>query len=206
MQDCWDELGASMRRLREASGESLRHVETVSCWRRGTLSQVETGKVRPNSALVEFYDQRFFGNGLLSSLYADAHAVETAVGPAPTVPGTRVVAGDDLVVASCNIAAGALVAPGSELLVQWTLHNRGSIPWQSRRLRRVGATAGARLLSSTPQAIVPDTAPGETTVVTCAVQAPLLTGTLTAHWRMAHADGAYCFAPDVVLHLTVVVA
>ena len=205
MTASWDELSETMRRLRRASGESLRRVEAQSKWTRGALSQVETGKARPSLALVEFYDERYEGNGLLSSLFAEAHAIHTAVGPVVTTPATRALPGDAMGVLHCDVVNGQLVGPSSELPITWTVCNSGTVSWRGRLLRRVGATGGVRLLSGPASVAIPDADPGALVRVETTVTAPDVAGTVTGHWRMAHPDGSYCYAPDVVLQVTVIV-
>jgi hypothetical protein len=204
----WGALGAAMRRLREASGESLRQVEARGRWARGTLSQVENGKARPSLDLVEFYDGRYGGDGLLVSMFVDAnatHAARLVAGARPGRPVGNVLAGDALEVVAQEPAHGTLLRAGAALDVVWTIRNSGAVPWDRRSLTRVGAAAGPRLLASERVSPVPDVRPGKTTMVKVRVTAPIEHGTIAAHWALTHPDGSYCFADTELLSITVVV-
>lgn len=205
MVEIWAELGDTMRQLRRASGESLRQLEAESMWHRGTLSEVETGKSRPSQELIDYYDTRFAGDGLLQSLYAEAHAISPVVGPLLNRRPERQVAGDAMDVLESAVPAGVLVQPGAEFVVGWTLRNAGSVPWIERGLVRVGASAGARLIAGPPEQPMPDAAPGHTVDVVITLVAPEFSGTVAAHWRMVHANGDFCFSANERLVVTAVV-
>lgn len=203
----WRELGASMRAMRQSGGLSLRQAEVVSGWRRGTLSQVENGKARPGASLVEWYDRAFEGHGLLLSAFAEARAAHPAVGPIeqPDDKQGSPVPGDAVHVDVDSPAAGLRVAKGGTVPVKFLLENRGVIPWHRRRMRRVGAQAGTRLLMGERSMSIPDTAPGESVSVTSTVRAPEHPGSVIAYWRMVDADDRYCFLKDDLACVLVVV-
>lgn len=204
----WSALGAAMRRLREASGESLRQVEALDRWVRGTLSQVENGKARPSLELVEFYDGRYGGDGLLVSMFVDAnatHAARLLAGAGPGRAVGNVLPGDALEVFAQEPANGTLLRAGAALDVVWTIGNIGAVPWARRSLTRLGAAAGPRLLTSERVSSVPDVRPGKTARVTVRIIAPIEQGTVAAHWALTHPDGSYCFADTELLSVTVVV-
>jgi hypothetical protein len=197
-----------MRRLREASGESLRQVEALGRWVRGTLSQVENGKARPSLDLVEFYDSRYGGDGLLVSMFIDAnasHAAGLATGVLPARPLRNCLPGDAVEVVAQTPAQGVLLGAGAALDVVWTLRNSGVLPWRGRKLARVGAAAGPRLLASGRATALPDVGSGDTVTVAVRVTAPVEHGTVAAHWAMTHGDGSFCFSENELLSVTVVV-
>jgi hypothetical protein len=204
----WSALGGAMRRLREASGESLRQVEARGRWVRGTLSQVENGKARPSLDLVEFYDSQYGGDGLIVSMFVDAnatHAARLVAGARPGRPAGNVLPGDALEVVAQEPAQGTLLRAGAALDVVWTIRNSGAVAWDRRTLTRVGAAAGPRLLTSERVSSVPDLPPGKTATLTVRVIAPIEHGTVAAHWALTHPDGSYCFADSEFLSVTVVV-
>jgi hypothetical protein len=168
-------------------------VEKASGWRRGTLSQVETGKAKPNGTLVEYYDENFDAAGLLLSLFAEAHAVHARVGAVKNYPGERFEPGDDMKVLQLDQPRGSLVTAGAPLRVVCHIVNAGVRGWQGRKLRRVGAVAGTRLIVSAPSVPIPDTAPGDTAEAVIELLAPQEPGSVIAYWRMMHADGHYAF-------------
>lgn len=204
--DVWSEVGATMRHLRRANGASLRDIEALGTWRRGSLSQVETGKARPSHALIEFYDTEFGGDGLLASLFAEAHVMQPVVGPVADRRVAHQSHGDAYRLLDCSLASGTLVAAGTDLEVRWRLRNCGAVIWQQRSLCRIGATAGSRLIASAPCAPVPDTDPGGEAVIKVTITSPTQPGTVAAHWQMTDAAGRFCFSVIDSLSLTLVVA
>jgi hypothetical protein len=203
--DLWRELGESMRRLRRANFKSLRQVEAESGWGRGLLSQVENGKARPAAELVEFYDLNFGGDGLLIALQVDAYMVQSRSNAGARSARERLVPGDRAEIAPQHPAQGLVVAPSASVEVVWAARNTGSVPWRGRRLHRVGAVAGTRVISSPRQLELPDVDPGDCVEVQDTVTAPAAAGTMLAHWRLCDADGAYCFASNVLAWLMLVV-
>jgi hypothetical protein len=194
-----------MRLLRRSSGESLRQLEAESTWGRGTLSEVENGKALPSQQLVDFYEARYAGDGLLRSLYAEAHVIHLPVGPPCEGPIERILAGDAMEISTTHLPSGMPVRAEAEFLVGWMVRNIGSVPWDGRSLARVGASAGAHILGGPPLWPMPAARPGESVDVAFPVSAPQSRGTVVAHWRMVHADGGFCFTVDDVLGITVVV-
>ena len=193
-----------MRTLRTAASMSLREVETVSGWGRGTLSQVETGKSRPALALVEWYDDRFGADGLLVSLYVEACAWHgRSVSPGTTGLDTP---GDSFRVESACLPAGHLVGPGDDVKAGWTIVNTGSVPWVGRSLRRVGAVGSNRLIVSRRSDALPDCAPGDAVDVQLMITAPAHPGTVVAYWEIVDARGALCFPGLLATNVVLVVA
>lgn len=183
----WTELGTTMRRVRGEAGVSLRELESRGAWRRSTLSQVETGKARPSRELVEWYDRQVGSDGLLLSIYAEARTSQLRIlGEDGRGDGT----GEDIVgVVDVDPPAGLLVSRGQPLRVRVTLRNDGTTTWRGRRLRRMGAHTGRRLITSVPEVAVPDTRPGGLVELTLEVQAPRLAGSAIAYWSLVTEDG-----------------
>lgn len=203
--ELWQELCETMRKIRTTNGVSLRQLEQRGRWRRGTLSLAENGKLRPSQALVEFYDTTFDTHGLLTALFAEAHLVHPVTSAAAVLRPERVLPGDAVDLVSCSLPTGAIVQPGAEVTATWKIRNAGSVGWDGRRLRRIGAAAGSRLISSAPSFDVPTAEPGDTVEVACAFAAPCRLGSVVAHWRMVHAEGDYCFPPEITHSVLVIV-
>ena len=94
-----------------------------------------------------------------------------------------------------TIPDGSLVQPGQTLHKQWELRNAGSVSWTNRRLTRIGATGGYASPKSPDSVPIPDTAPGETVVISVNVVAPERPAHHIAHWKMTDEHGQWCF-PD----------
>jgi transcriptional regulator with XRE-family HTH domain len=201
VQELWAELGASMRILRTAAGVSLRRAELMSGRGRGSLSQVENGKARPSRDLVEWYDDAFSGDGLLLSIFAEArgaHGRRSRQGQ-----DLHVLEGDAMRVLRDALAHGERVPPGARLPASWTVGNDGAVPWNGRRLRRMGAAGAVRVITSPAFVSVPDCPPGEQVVVTVPVTVPDAPGTYAAYWSMVDAAGCVCFAGPTKFALVV---
>lgn len=192
----WVELGSTMRRVRGAAGVSLREMEIRGRWRRSTISQVENGRARPSRQLVEWFDNEVGSDGLLMSIYAEARTRQLA-------RRTRSDAHEDaMATVDVDPPNGLLVNPNARLQARITLANVGSTVWRDRRLHRMGAFAGRRLITSTPQTAVPDLAPGDEGDVVIELTAPELSGSAIAYWTLVDADARECApssAPVAVL-------
>lgn len=200
VRELWLELGASMRALRIAAGVSLRQAELASGRARGTLSQVENGKARPGRELVDWYDATFGGDGLLLSIYAEARVGPVAPRSAVRNGGSAIacVGADGVEVVSMHPPAGHLVPADVPVEVSWTLRNAGTSAWFGRQLRRIGAYAGSRTISSPAVVDVPDAIPGEIVTVELLVRSPSSAGTAVAYWLMV-AAGEPCAVPQPVV-------
>ncbi|WP_143168012.1 helix-turn-helix domain-containing protein [Jatrophihabitans endophyticus] len=186
----WGRLGASMRAMRTAAGLSLRQVESETGTGRGTLSQIETGKARPNRAVVEWYDTVLGADGLLLSVFAEARGAYATAGHRDA--RRRAVPGDAMVVTDPALPHGLLLDPGAVVAAAWTLHNIGVVPWSGRRLVRVGAHAAPGLPASARDAPVPACGPGERVRVEVAIRLPVLPGSFAAYWHLGDEAGRDC--------------
>jgi transcriptional regulator with XRE-family HTH domain len=184
----WDELGSTMRRVRGEAGVSLRELESRGTWRRSTLSQVETGKARPSRELVEWYDLQVGSDGLLLSIYAEARSRQLI-----PQPGDEPARGRDVVrLIDLDPPAGQLVVRGAVVRARLTLANGGRTTWRGRRLRRMGARSGLRLIGSDLEVPVPDLVAGDLAEVEVALRAPQIPGSVAAYWNLVDAAGRDC--------------
>jgi transcriptional regulator with XRE-family HTH domain len=205
VRELWAELSASMRILRVNAGMSLRQAEVASGRGRGSLSQIENGKARPGRDIVEWYEATFQGDGVLVSLYSEARGIRGPREGVREVVG-QAEPGDALQVESPLLAEGALVRAGAAVVAGWTLVNAGTVPWRGRRLKRVGAVAAARLISSGPFVEVPDCAPGARVPVEVAITIPFLASTFAAHWVVTDGSDRSCYQPPAVVSVLVTAA
>jgi transcriptional regulator with XRE-family HTH domain len=175
-----------MRAARRAAGVSLRDLERRGRWRRSTISQVETATARPSRELVRWYDTELGTDGLLLSMYAEARSRQLLgrYGRAVTDADRDVVR-----VVETDPPAGVQVERSAPLRAHLTLVNDGRTVWRGRRLRRMGAYTGARLICSPPEVDVPGTAPGERADVMVELRAPELPGSVVAYWSMVDEAG-----------------
>jgi len=199
--ELWAELSASMRVLRRNAGISLRQAELASGRGRGTLSQIENGKARPSRDLVEWYDATFGGDGLLQSLYAEARGAHGPTSQRHFFPNVH--DGDGVAVEAALLPEGELVQSGADVIAGWTLRNTGKVPWQGRFVERVGAHGAARLITSAPEAPIPDCEPGASVSVEVALTVPGVAGTFAAHWVIVGPDRRLSFERDGRLRVIV---
>lgn len=204
--EIWLELATTMRRLRQAHGVSLRQLEKTSRWRRGTLSQVETAQLRPTAEQVSHYDDAFEGHGLLLALYILAKTAQTDKELRPLHYEAVIEPGDAFDVVDYSPASGTLVMPGARVTAKWKLQNVGSVAWQQRSLRRLGAAGGERLIGSAPSVEIPTAAPGEVVSAECELTMPDHVGTVIAYWHMVHGDNRPCFPFTDMLSILLLVS
>lgn len=204
-RELWRELGQAMRSVRVTQGYSLRQVEALTGWGRGSLSQAENGKARPSRSMVEWYEVTFKADGLLMSLYSEARVAHRIVGPQPGAEAGRPLDGDEHLVERAFVPTGVLVVPGEPIDGGWTLRNSGGVPWRGRQLLRLGAYAGPRLIGSPRVVPVPDAEPGQSVSVAVPLVAPVMPCTAVAYWRMVDGEGRYCLPMSEALSVLIVV-
>ncbi|WP_375480095.1 NBR1-Ig-like domain-containing protein [uncultured Jatrophihabitans sp.] len=186
-REIWAELSASMRLLRTNAGVSLRQTEAATGRGRGTLSQIETGKSRPNRSLVEWYDTHLGGDGLLLSMYAEARTAHSS-GPLAADPPPPTAA-PDVVVDGQLLANGVRVTAGAPFEAGWTLRNTGRESWRDRAVRRVGAHGAVRMLTSAASVPIEECPPGARVDVRVTMRAPAHCGTFAAYWDVVDDRG-----------------
>uniref|UniRef100_A0A8C2DIM8 NBR1 autophagy cargo receptor a n=1 Tax=Cyprinus carpio TaxID=7962 RepID=A0A8C2DIM8_CYPCA len=85
-----------------------------------------------------------------------------------------------------NLPDGTCLEPGTKFIKYWKMRNTGNISWTSdTKLKFMwgNLTLGSR---EQKEVAVPFLQPGQVGVVSVAFVAPLLEGTYTSHWRLAH--------------------
>lgn len=199
-----------MRKLRIAAGWTEAQAAAAYGCSVSHVSRVEHG-ARPSRALIELYEERFEGDGLLLSLYevVDYHAdQERRSGRGRNRSRVRAVQGDATAFICDTIPHGTEMSPGAPFVKTWTIRNAGSIPWRDRRLERQGPLDGPGLISSALSGRyveLPDTEPGEEVKVDVLLRAPGYDCTSIAYFKMVDADGFLCFPDEHQLGLDVLV-
>lgn len=192
-------LGWTMQKLRLVHGRSVRQTAKEFGCSPSHISRVERGDTKPSRVLVQFYEDRFEGDGLLLSLFEVAeHAGEQnrrrAGGHRPR--RVRAIEGDATAFVDDTIPHGTLMAPGILFAKTWHIRNAGTVPWRDRRLERQGPLTGPGLITSPRFVLIPDTAPGAIAEITAPLKAPGYDCTSIAYFKMVDDQGFLCF-PDV---------
>jgi transcriptional regulator with XRE-family HTH domain len=200
-------LGWSMQKLRQVNGVTGKAVAQEFGCSPAHISRIEKGS-KSSRELVQFYEDRFEGNGLLLSLFEVAvHAGEQerrrAGGRRPRLQRAR--PGDASTFEGDTIAHGTLMEPGQVFEQTWRVKNSGKVPWQGRRLERQGPLTGPGLISSLRFVDIPETKPGEVAAVTALLKAPTYDCSSIAYFKMVDAAGKLCFPDSYQLGLDVLV-
>ena len=200
-----------MRQLREAAGyKGVQAAEGFGC-SPSHISRVERG-TRPSRELVQFYEERFGGDGLLWSLFEVVeHAAEQdrrrSGGHQPHL--VHAIAGDASTFVGDTIPHGTLMAPGERFEKEWRVRNSGKVPWKGRLLERQGPLTGPGLITSEQYVAVPDTKPGKLATVRATLRAPTYDCSSIAYFKMVTIaeDGTVvlCFPENYQLGLDVLV-
>uniref|UniRef100_A0A672QUW5 Next to BRCA1 gene 1 protein-like n=1 Tax=Sinocyclocheilus grahami TaxID=75366 RepID=A0A672QUW5_SINGR len=85
-----------------------------------------------------------------------------------------------------NLPDGTCLEPGTKFIKYWKMRNTGNISWTSETKLKFmwgNLTLGSR---EQKEVAVPFLQPGQVGVVSVAFVAPLVEGTYTSHWRLAH--------------------
>jgi transcriptional regulator with XRE-family HTH domain len=200
-------LGWNMQKLRLIHGVTGKQVAQEFGCSPSHVSRVEQG-AKPTRALVQFYEDRFGGDGLLLSLFEVAeHAPEQerrrAGGKRPRLK--RAIPGDGSTFVGDTVPHGTRMEPGQVFEQTWRVKNSGTVAWAGRRLERQGPLIGPGLISSLRFVDIPDTEPGKVAAITALLKAPTYDCSSIAYFKMVGADGALCFPDSYQLGLDVLV-
>ncbi|KAM4624408.1 NBR1 autophagy cargo receptor a [Polymixia lowei] len=90
-----------------------------------------------------------------------------------------------------NLPDGTRLEPGTKFIKYWKMRNSGTISWTSEtKLKFMWGNLG--LASEEKREVpVPLLLPGQVGVVSVAFVAPVMEGTYTSHWRLAHCGGQF---------------
>lgn len=191
-------VGAMLHGLREQAGISQAQVAADIDIDPSLISRVERG-IRPASnRVIRYYSERFDAPDLLAGLVEIARESERdrrkRRNPILIARQARYpLDGDEAMFVSEKPPDGSTVPCGATFIKSWTIRNSGSVPWQGRRLRRIGPTTGPWTLSSERFVPIPDTGPGEEVEVSVKLRAPQMQTAAVAQWKMVDADDLLYF-------------
>jgi transcriptional regulator with XRE-family HTH domain len=196
-----------MQKQREVNGWTVKQTAKAFGCSASHISRVEHGSM-PSRDLVQFYDDTFECEGLLTSLFEVAiHARERERrrlgGQHPRL--ARAIPGDASTFVKDTIPNGTLLRPGEFFLKTWWIKNSGTVPWKGRQLERQGPITGPGLISSMLGVPVPDTEPGSVAVVSAPLKAPTYDCASLAYFKMVGVDGQLSFPDTYQLGLEVLV-
>lgn len=101
-----------------------------------------------------------------------------------------------------NLPDGTCLEPGTKFIKYWRMHNTGNISWTSDTKLKFMWGNLAPESREQREVAVPFLQPGQVGMVSVAFVAPLLEGTYTSHWRLAHCRQQ--FGPRVWCSIVVV--
>ena len=196
-----------MQKLRLVHGATIRETAREFPCSPSHISRVERGDTKPSRSLVQFYEDKFEGDGLLLSLFEVAeHANEQKRQRGPRAKLARAVEGDATAFVDDTIPHGTLFKPGELFTKTWRIRNCGTVSWRSRRLERQGPLTGPGLITSAQKYVdIPDTEPGEIAEITVPLKAPGYDCSSIAYFKMVDAEGFLCFPDAHQLGLDVLV-
>jgi transcriptional regulator with XRE-family HTH domain len=199
---CW-----SMQKQREVHGWTGKQTAEAYGCSPARISRVEHGQM-PSRWLVQFYDETFEADGLLTSLYETVVAApeqerRRAGGHRPELH--LAAPGDASKFLGDTIPNGELKAPGEVFVKSWQIQNVGTVPWIGRKLGRQGPKTGPGLITSKRSTTIPDTRPGETAEISIPLKAPTYACCSIAYFKMIGDDGRLSFPDNYQLGLEVIV-
>ena len=186
-----------MQKLRLVHGATVRATAAEFGCSPSHISRVERGDTKPSRTLIQFYEDKFEGDGMLLSLFEVAeHANEQKRQRGPRGKLARATEGDATAFVDETVPQGTLFQPGEIFAKTWRIRNCGTVPWRGRRLERQGPLTGPGLITSPKYVYIPDTEPGGIAEITVALKAPTYDCSSIAYFKMVDPDGFLCF-PDV---------
>jgi len=195
-----------MQKLRLVHGSTVRQTAAEFGCHASHISRVERGDTKPSRSLVQFYEDKFEGDGLLLSLFeVAAHAGEQKRQRGRRGKQPKAIPGDATAFVDDTIPHGTLFAPGEIFTKTWRIRNCGSVAWRGRSLERQGPVTGPGLITSPQYIPIPDTEPGGIAEIQALLKAPGYDCTSIAYFKMVDAQGFLCFPDDHQLGLDVLV-
>lgn len=193
-------VGAMLHGLREQAGVTQADVAAAIRVDQSYISRVERGRRPASDRIIRYYGQRFGAPDLLASLVEIARETERdrrkRRNPVLIARQARYpLSGDKATFVSETPPDGSTVPCGGVFTKSWTIQNSGSVPWNGRRLRRIGPTTGPWTLTSERFTPIPDTEPGQTVTIAVPLHTPQMETAAVAQWKMVDADDLLYF-PD----------
>jgi transcriptional regulator with XRE-family HTH domain len=191
-------VGALLHGLREQAGMTQAQVAAEVGIDPSLISRVERGSRPASDRVIRYYGERFGAPDLLASLVELARESERdrrrRRNPRLIVrQASYPFEGDEARFVSEAPPDGSTVPCGATFTKSWTIRNSGTVPWQGRRLRRVGPTTGPWTLTSARFTPIPDTDPGDVVEISVTLRAPQMETAAVAQWKMVDADDLLYF-------------
>lgn len=191
-------VGAMLHGLREQAGVTQAEVAADIPVSQSYISRVERGSRPASDLIIRYYGERFGAPDLLASLVDIARESERERArrrnPLLIARQDRYpLEGDETTFVSETPPDGSTVPCGATFTKTWTIRNSGTVPWQGRRLRRIGPTTGPWTLISARFTPIPDTAPGETVSISVQIHTPQMETAAVAQWKMVDKDDLLYF-------------
>ena len=191
-------VGALLHGLREQAGMTQAQVAAEVGIDPSLISRVERGSRPASDRIIRYYGERFGAPDLLAGLAEIARESER---DRRRRRNPRLIArqasypleGDEARFVSEAPPDGSTVPCGATFTKSWTIRNSGTVPWEGRRLRRIGPTTGPWTLTSARFMPVPDTEPGETVSISVELRAPQMETAAVAQWKMVDTDDLLYF-------------
>jgi transcriptional regulator with XRE-family HTH domain len=195
-----------MQKLRLVHGATVRQTAAEFGCHASHISRVERGDTKPSRVLVQFYEDKFEGDGLLLSLFeVAAHANEQKRQRGKYGRQPKAIPGDATAYVDETIPHGTVFEPGEIFVKTWRIRNCGTVPWRRRRLERQGPLTGPGLITSLKYVDIPDAEPGTIVEITAPLKAPGYDCTSIAYFKMVDEEGFLCFPDEHQLGLDVLV-
>ncbi len=204
----WDEpvgdrpdqhVGAMLHGLRQQAGVKQHEIAADLEIDQSYISRIERGKQPAPDRVIRYYGERFGAADLLASLVDIARENDRERrkrSPLLIARQARYpLQNDEASFVSETPPDGSTVPCGATFTKSWTIRNSGSVPWQGRRLRRVGPTTGPWTLTSERFTRVPDTEPGAQVTISVPLHTPQMETAAVAQWKMVD-DDDLLFFPD----------
>jgi len=193
-------VGAMLHGLREQAGVTQAEIAAATGISQSYISRIEHGSRPASDRIIRYYSERFGAADLLASLVDIAREGDRERrrkrNPLLIARQARYpVEGDASTFVSETPPDGSTIPCGASFTKTWTIRNSGSVPWQGRRLRRIGPTTGPWTLTSERFTPITDTEPGETVSISVQLTAPQMETAAVAQWKMVDTDDLLYF-PD----------
>jgi transcriptional regulator with XRE-family HTH domain len=191
-------VGALLHGLRKQAGVKQAEMAAVLKIDPSYISRIERGERPASDRVIRCYAERFGAGDLLAGLVDIAREAErdrqrlrdpVLIERQNAYP----LDGDEAQFVSESPPDGVTVPCKARFIKTWTIRNSGTVPWQGRRLRRIGPTTGPWTLTSPRFVPIPDTAPGESVEISVPLRAPQMETAAVAQWKMVDVDDLLYF-------------
>jgi transcriptional regulator with XRE-family HTH domain len=190
-------VGAMLHGLREQAGVKQHEIAADLEIDQSYISRIERGKQPAPDRVIRYYGERFGAADLLASLVDIAREDDRQRRKRSPLLIARQAAypldGDAATFVSETPPDGSSIPCGATFTKTWTIRNSGSVPWQGRRLRRIGPTIGPWTLASERFTPIPDAEPGATVSISVQIKTPHMETAAVAQWKMVDADDLLYF-------------